>query len=173
MNCGLFWTTLLYKRMKKMKMYSSILHQRIWFHDQLAQPVTIPVVVKNPELKVEEPNVKMEQDIVESFPVHMQGKAKCIFEGIKEHSKILSWNKDWHLVYEGKPVQGTNIVDLVDDLLHQRKGETPPSIEMVITGLKRINLPATFIENKTSKHRWKDLNHLYWELWYRLKCQNR
>jgi hypothetical protein len=50
----------------------------------------------------------------------MQAKVQLLLKKNEEQSDI-SWNEKGELKYKGETVQGSNVVDLVNDVLSKRK----------------------------------------------------
>lgn len=125
---------------QKLKMYSHALQKRIRLVSKYIPPAVMePVHRQGPT----------EKDIVSSVPVRQQGKARRIISAIKQRPDVLAWNEDWQLVYEGQPIDGTNVVDLIHSLLRERKPTTyPKGWKELREGIKRINIPLTFIGTK-------------------------
>ena len=60
----------------------------------------------------------IEADVVDTIPKTMQGKARRLMEHLK---RDIAWTTRGELIHEGVPVAGSNVVDLVNDLLRKRK----------------------------------------------------
>lgn len=88
--------------------------------------------------------------IMESVPKTMQRKARLLLNMVKQHPNM-AWNDQGELVYDGKPVHGSHIIDLVNDVLRQRKGHNPRGWEQFSRGLRDVNVPQEVIGNK---YRW-------------------
>ena len=61
---------------------------------------------------------EIEADVVDTVPKTMQAKARRLMEHMKRN---ISWTARGELIPEGVPVAGSNVVDLVNDLLRKRK----------------------------------------------------
>ena len=48
----------------------------------------------------------------------------------------------------GQPIPGSNIIDLVNDVLRQRKGIEPTGLQPFAEGLRAMNIPQDFVGNK-------------------------
>jgi hypothetical protein len=66
----------------------------------------------------------IDDDIVESVPKTMKAKAQLLLKKMKS-SLDISWNEKGELKYKGETVQGSNVVDLVNDVLRKRKYFNP------------------------------------------------
>ncbi len=61
---------------------------------------------------------EIEADVVDTVPKTMQGKARRLMERMKRN---MSWTTRGELIHEGAPIVGSNVVDLVNDVLRKRK----------------------------------------------------
>lgn len=128
-------------------------------------PVTIvqppsaltPDVSHKPSMTVENGD-HIEQMIVNSAPARLKSKAQAIVEILKRNPQILSWNDAGQMVYNNKVYEGSNITDLVNDLLVVRKKYKPIGLESFLEGLKRINLPLTNVSNNSRRVAIEQLN---------------
>ena len=48
--------------------------------------------------------------------------ARQLLDKIKKHQDVLHWNDKGELLYENKPIPGSDVDDLVNDTLRHRKG---------------------------------------------------
>ena len=84
-----------------------------------------------------------DKQIIDSVPKTMQNRAKLLFQKLKDHSDVISWNNNGQLVVEGSIVPNSNIVDLVNDIMRKRKG----SSNTFAKALKKINVPEDYLKN--------------------------
>ena len=68
------------------------------------------------------PSSEIEVDVMDTVPKTMQAKARRLTEHLKQY---IAWTARGELIHEGVPVAGSNVVDLVNDML--RKRETDPT----------------------------------------------
>ena len=85
------------------------------------------------------PSSDIEADIVDTVPKTMQPKARRFMERLK---RDITWTASG----EGVPVAGSNVVDLVNDLLHKRKPD-PTGWQPFAQKLRAINLPIELVGN--------------------------
>ena len=69
------------------------------------------------------PRSGIEADVVDTVPKTMQAKARRLMEHLK---RDIAWTTRDELIHEGVPVAGSNVVDLVNDMLRKRK--TDPTL---------------------------------------------
>ena len=131
---------------EKAQRYGQALHQFQVSHKKAIGPVE-----EYGEQSTEEPKpITMKDQIMDSVPHTMRRKATLLLNMIKDHPN-LRWDEHGVLEYEGKPIPGSNIIDLVNDVLRQRKGSNPRGWEQFSRGLKEVNVPQEVVGNK---HRW-------------------
>lgn len=103
----------------------------------------------------DEPIVKTEKDeleekVVNAAPVQYKDTAKDIFQFLKNQNS-LKWNNKGEIVYKEEVVPRTNIVDLVADLLRNRK-KAPVGRNVFLNALRDIEFPVHFdVSKKLSK----------------------
>ena len=79
----------------------------------------------------------IEADVVDTVPKTMQAKARRLMEHMKRN---ISWTARGELMHEVVPVAGSNVVDLVNDLLRKRKTD-PTGWQPFERQLRAMNLP--------------------------------
>ena len=60
----------------------------------------------------------------------------------------MSWKDDDTVQLYGKSIPGSNIIDLVIDVIRHRKGSDPTSWQAFAEGLRDINSPQDVIGNR-------------------------
>ena len=80
---------------------------------------------------------------MDTVPKTMQGKARRLMERLKRN---MSWTARGELIHEGVPVAGSNVVDLVNDLLRKRKTD-PTGWQPFARHLRAMNLPIELVGN--------------------------
>ena len=128
----------------KATLYNQVLQRYLTYYDQRkGQPLHVklttpkPVETPKPEESSEEtskestaeaetiPTSAVEQEVIKSVPKLYKTGARQLLDKIKENSDVLNWNEKGELMYENKPISGSHIVDLVNDILRHRKGFEP------------------------------------------------
>lgn len=120
-----------------------------------AQPVRVSVVpTEGPPPQPtggQAPLQGIEREIVESVPKTLRGKALLLIEKMKT-DPLCRWNDRGEFVYAGRPIAGSNMVDLVNDLMRTRKKGVPPvGWEAFGDGMRRLNVPMELVGN--ARHR--------------------
>ena len=118
---------------EKARLYSQILQRYLNYHDKrMSQPVRVSVVSSKPTTEKPETQPEpvdlpdnIETDILESVRPTMKTRARQLVKKLKENKVLFTWDDKAQLVYEGKPIPGSNVVDLVNDALRHRKNFNP------------------------------------------------
>ena len=104
-------------------------------------------VEPGPEGAVRAPSSGQEATVLDTVPKTMQAKARRLMEHLK---RDIAWTARGELIHEGVPVVGSNVVDLVNDLLRKRKTD-PPGWQPFARQLRAINLPMELVGNVVRK----------------------
>ena len=149
----------------KATLYNQALQRYLTYYDQRkGQPLhvklTTPKPVESPrpeesEETSEEPTAEaetiptsaVEQEVMKSVPKLYKAGARQLLDKIKEHRDVLNWNEKGELMYENKPITGSHVVDLVNDMLRHRKGFEPVGWSVFARGLARLNVPENIVRN--------------------------
>ena len=147
----------------KARLYNQVLQRYLTYYDQRkGQPLHVklttpkPVEMRKPEESSEEtgkeeaetiPTSAVEQEVIKSVPKLYKTGARQLLDKIKENSDVLNWNDKGELVYENKPISGSHMVDLVNDILRHRKGFEPVGWSVFARGLARMNVPENIVRN--------------------------
>ena len=90
--------------------------------------------------------------LVNSIPKTYQRKAGQILDIILQNGDVIGWNVNNELVYNKETIQGSNIADLLYDVLKQRgKSLDPVGWREFCKGLARINVPEYLIGNPSRR----------------------
>ena len=77
----------------------------------------------------------------------MRRKAENLLERVKRQDN-LGWNERGELLFNGEVIQRTNKVDLVNDMVRQRKSFQPRGWREFARALRQDNVPQDLIGNK-------------------------
>ena len=86
----------------------------------------------------------IDDEILESVPKTMKAKAQLLLKKMKSNPDI-SWNEKGELKYKGQTVQGSNVVELVNDVLRKRKYVNPQGWETFGEALREANVRQDLI----------------------------
>ena len=89
--------------------------------------------------------------MLEGVPKTMKAKVQLLLKKMKT-SPDISWNEKEELKYKGGTVQGSNVVDLVNDVLSKRKYFNPQGCETFGEALREANVSQDLIGHED---RWR------------------
>ena len=160
----------------KVSMYQQALHHYLQYdHARRIEPVSVTMsapksanerYTENEPLSdrsVAEPDRRPIDDltpqILQSIPKPFQRKAALLIGKLKNND-VMSWNNNGELIYDGDVVKGSNVIDLVNDVLKSKKGFDPHGWQHFAQGLARANAPESVIGNvlrRTAVRQYKQL----------------
>lgn len=105
-----------------------------------------------PENQEPENATKEEEDaittkILKSAPARYLNTVKNIMDYLQANQSILSWTPEGEIVYKGQRLPRTNVINLVIDLLRNRK-KSPSGFKEFQAALKEMDIPSTYIINR-------------------------
>lgn len=125
---------------EKMLQYGQLFQRFRVLQDQIKTPVK----PRSIETTTEDKSVK--PDILTFVPKSFQHKAKLLLNHLERTP--FAWNDNLELTQHGKAIKGTNVVDIVNDLLRKRKNNAAPfGWKDVMRSLKETNVPREAIGN--------------------------
>jgi hypothetical protein len=87
---------------------------------------------------------QIDNEILESVPKTIKTKVQLLLNKMKSSPNI-SWIEKEELKYKGETVQGSNVVELVNDVLSKRKYFNPQGWETFGEALREANVPQDLI----------------------------
>ena len=102
-------------------------------------------------------SVALHDQILQSVPKTMQRKAELLLGMIKNNNN-LTWDEQGVVSYKGKRIHGSNIIDLINDAIRQRKGVEPRGWKTFSKALHESNIPQEVIGN-SSRWKWMQKSH--------------
>ena len=140
---------------ERLKLYDQALYRyRKLYDDYRPTPKTVKV---EPSMAVQEESIQkqgeseLEKEVIDSVPKTLKGKAELLLKKLKS-SPDISWNEKGELKYRGETVKGSNVVDLVNDVLRKRKYFNPEGWETFGEALREANVPQDLIGHE---ERWR------------------
>ena len=121
---------------EKYRQYNQILQRYLKYHDHL----------RTPSLRKESTQVK-EEDVVRTVPLKFRAKAENLLKRI-EREPNMHWNERGEFVHDGRVIKGSNIVDLVNDVVRHRKDFQPHGWQEFARALRRGNVPQDLVGNR-------------------------
>ena len=149
---------------QKAKLYNQVLQRYLTYYDQRkGQPLHVKLTTSkqvetpNPDEESKETSKEstevetipsaVEEEVIESVPKLYKAAARQLLDKIKQNRDVLHWNEKGELKYENKPISGSHVVDLVNDILRHRKGFEPVGWSVFARGLARMNVPENLVHN--------------------------
>ena len=112
----------------KVKMYNQTLQRYLEFYNQRKEePISIKVDSFQPKENEQQQDSssdkfdEIEQEVLDTVPKTTKTRARLILNKIKSNKDIIRWNDRGELIYHGKAVPSTHIVDLIRDIVKGRK----------------------------------------------------
>jgi hypothetical protein len=137
---------------ERLKLYDQSFTRYLNVHDDYRpRPVVSKVSTSPPAVIETETKDAIEEKIVESAPKTMKTKAELLVRKMKADPNI-SWSEKGELKYKGETVRGSNVVDLVNDVLRKRKYFNPQGWETFGEALREASVPQDLIGHED---RWK------------------
>ena len=88
-----------------------------------------------------------EHDLLTYMPKNIKNKAAQLIEYIKR-TPVLSWNDRLNLIYKGRIIPGSNIVDLIRAASYKYKDFNPPGQDEFHRALREQNVPETLLRSR-------------------------
>ena len=82
-------------------------------------------------------------DVVKTLPETLQEKGSQLVSRLKK----TMWNDRGELLHEGVAISGSNVVDLVHDLLRKRKTSDPIGWQQFASQMHAANIPMELVGN--------------------------
>ena len=125
---------------EKVRLYNqALLRYNDMAKDRAAKPTPVVVVKEN------EPIVATDvmADVVTTLPKTLQEKGSQLVSRLK----TTKWNDRGELLHEGVAIPGSNVVDLVHDLLRKRKTSDPIGWQQFASQMHAANIPMELVGN--------------------------
>lgn len=157
---------------EKVRQYSQALQNYLTYYNQRKdQPINVKI--QPPKKKSNEDTAQeaqseqesteplppsIEREIIQALPRTLKDRGKMLLEKIKENPDVMKWDERGQLVFEGKPLKGSHIIDLIKDSLRTSKKSTPPlGYDWFTRGLAKMNAPDHLVVNKQRKSTLRNL----------------
>ena len=128
----------------KAKLYSQTLQQYLSMRKNLETPNPKTPNVQLPNQT--ETNVYKNETILNTIPKKFHKQAGNLLNFISTTNKI-KWGDDGLVSIDDVPIKGSNIVDLINDTLRNRKTFQPHGWQNFSTALHDMNVPSELIGN--------------------------
>ena len=121
---------------EKVRQYNQILQRYLEYHGHLKTP--------SPS---KEANTVKEDEIIRTVPIKFRGRAEYLLKRM-EREPNMHWNEREEFVHNGQVVKGSNIVDLVNDIVRHRKDFHPHGWQEFAPALRKGNVPQDLVGNR-------------------------
>ena len=88
-------------------------------------------------------------EAIELLPSAQRERGRQLFQRLRKRKDLISWNDKGEVTIEGKLLPGSNIGDLVSDVMRTRK-QVAPLRSSFLNVLSKANIPDEFVRNKTA-----------------------
>lgn len=124
--------------------YQQMLQRYLKLKEQERQPLKVTMEESKQET-VQQP-AGLHHEIIEAIPKMFKKKAQMLLRRL-ESSNDVSWDERGVVTIKGNVILGSNIIDLVSDVVRPRKTSNPLGWTQFTSFLKEINIPKEFISN--------------------------
>lgn len=125
----------------KWSQYQQLMQRCQFFQDQLRQPTEIPI------METADFTEKFEVEILRTLPKAFKTKGELLFKRLCA-SEVITWDRNGLVSINGVAIVGSNIVDLVCDVVRFKKSGSPVGWKEFTEALRLINVPQEFIGNQ-------------------------
>ena len=130
---------------EKVKQYNQVLMRYNDYEDKKNEPIQLKVLPTDSTNR-DIDGSRWEREVIDSVPKSFKRRAQILMNRIKAAGGPLSWNTQGELINRGNVLTGSNIVDLVNDVLRKRKSRSAPAgWQQFSTGLRDSNIPQEAI----------------------------
>jgi len=124
---------------EKWTRYNQALQRYMHITGEQREPVKLTVTEKQKSDGIKE-------GLIDSVPDTYKRKAIYLFERLKSSSNV-RWNDSGEVFINGVMFEGSNIIDLINDVLRYRKNFNPLAWRQFSTALKKLNISKDIIGN--------------------------
>ena len=156
---------------EKVRLYNqALLRYNDMTKARAAKPIPVVVEVKKEAAATTMPttaSVVEPADIVGTLPKTLQMKGRQLLSAV-------TWNERGELIHKGVAIRGSNAVDLVHDLLRNRKTPDPVGWQQFANQMSAANIPMELVGNVTRRLycRRNAVNGLRRNVLRRRRCRN-
>lgn len=127
----------------KWAQYQQLLQRRQHFQDQHRQPVEIPIIETPSSTRN---NEVFQTEILGTLPKALKTKGELLFKRLCD-SDIITWDSCGRVSINNSVIPGSNITDLVCDVVRFKKSGCPTGWKQFSEALTTLNIPQEFIGN--------------------------
>ena len=115
--------------------------------DRVTVPHNFKREIESKERTIDDDSVM--DETIELLPPTLQKQARQLLNRLRGRTDLISWSKNGEVTIGGRRLAGSNITDLVGDVLRSRKSETPERARF-LNVLAQANVPEEFVKNKSA-----------------------
>lgn len=150
---------------EKWLQYKQVLARFLHFAGELRTPVTLPIVEdlqpdNKPQSVQDSTNTTMSSttttkvedtdlikiQILKAVPKLSRNNAELMYDSLNS-AGIITWDKLGSVTVNGRKIIGSSIIDLISDVVRNRKDTSPVGWETFAEVLKELNIPQEYISN--------------------------
>ena len=139
---------------EKVQKYNNVLQRYLEYQDHHRFP-TEQSIQQQPQQQQQPPesirSPDIEADILNTVPKTLRRKAQALLDRIKRNPDM-AWNDRGEFVYKDKVYSNSNIVDLINDTIRQRKAFQPHRWQDFARALRQTNVPQDLVGHR---ERWE------------------
>ena len=129
----------------KAKLHSQVLQQYLYAKETINPTQAPPPVVFDTKSS---PSLYSDDSIIDTVPKQYKTRAVNMFRFLHKNDRI-GWEEDGRVNYNGQPIPGSNITDLINDQMRSRKNINPHGWQQFSSSaLKLMNVLTDLIGNK-------------------------
>ncbi|KAF4520551.1 hypothetical protein B566_EDAN008750 [Ephemera danica] len=148
---------------EKWQEYNQVLQKYLRQYEKVKEPIKLSVENDLEELNSEQQKIESNnnelnaedsvlQTMVNSFAKNHRFRNKAsVLYGILKRSPDIKWDDGGRVYIKDQIIRGSNIIDLMNDVIRSRQGEPPTGWEQFASVLASINVPREYIGNE---NRW-------------------
>lgn len=97
--------------------------------------------------------------VVDVLPTSQRVNAQKLMQLLRKHGDdVVSWTRNGEVSIRGQRLHGTNIVDLIGDVVRSTPSKMiAPQREQFLSALADANVPETLVKNKTALERYREI----------------
>ena len=90
----------------------------------------------------------IQENVFRSLPKTFQEHAHVLMKELENFPDIINWDTNKEVTIQGQKLKGSNIIDLIGDVLRNRKTLPPIHSSTFLKTMADLNIPEEFIKNK-------------------------
>ena len=126
---------------EKAQLYSDALERYLAVKRQIEKPQPIPILEERKPTTNHQLNLGI-------LPRQYRTRAENLLSHLTKNTNF-RWNDRGEMMKNGQFIPGSNVIDLIDDIVRPRKQPPPIGSSAFVQELKQANVPMTLIGNKT------------------------